>query len=55
MTDQPNTEHRTPSSGTVDLRHVADWLSGTVEIRVSRKVLLIGGVVLLILAGIALD
>lgn len=55
MTDQPNTEQRTPASGTVDLRHAADWLSGTVEIRVSRKVLLIGGIVLLILAGIALD
>lgn len=55
MTDQPNTDHRNTSSGPVDLRHIADWLSGRVEIQVSRKALLAGGAVLLGLAVLALD
>ena len=36
-----------------DLQRVGDWLAG--EVRVSRKVLVAGGVVILILLGIALD
>lgn len=43
MNDQPRT----------DLMRLRDWLSG--EVRISRAVLVAGGVLLLALAGIALD
>jgi hypothetical protein len=36
-----------------DLQRAGEWLSG--EVRVSRKVLVLGGVVMLVLLGVALD
>lgn len=42
-----NEHHKT------DLQRAGDWLSG--EVRVSRKLLVAGGLLLLILVGVALD
>jgi len=36
-----------------DLQRAGDWLSG--EVRVSRKILVAGGILLAILFGVALD
>ena len=38
-----------------DLQRAGDWLSGQVEIRVSRWFLVAAGLAVLVLAGIALD
>ena len=45
MSEQPQT----------DLQRAGAWLAQEVEIRVSRRILVAGGLVLLLLAGIALD
>ena len=38
-----------------EIRRFGDWLSGEVEIRLSRKILAMAGVVLLALIALALD
>ena len=45
MNDNPRSEYQ----------RAGEWLAAETEIRVSRKVLVIGGIVLLVLLGIALD
>lgn len=39
----------------IDIRRIGDWLSGEVEIRVSRKILAVAGLLLLVLIAVALD
>ncbi|WP_349359292.1 hypothetical protein [Stappia sp.] len=46
-------EHQHTETGRSDLQRAGDWLNG--DIRVSRKVLVAGGVLLLVLLGVALD
>jgi len=36
-------------------QHFTDWLSGEVQLRVPRKILLLGALAVLLLLGIALD
>lgn len=46
-------EHQQPETNRSDLQRAGDWLNG--ETRISRKVLVLGAVLLLILLGVALD
>ena len=47
-----NDHHRTPLR-TTDLQRAGAWLDG--EVRLSRKILVAGGLLVLVLLGIALD
>ncbi len=38
-----------------DLQRAGDWLSGEIEVRVSRKLIVAAGLVLLVLVGVAID
>ena len=51
MNDKNEITPNEPGHG--DLRRAGEWLSG--EVRVSRKLLVAGGLLLLILFGVALD
>ena len=44
-----------PTNTDTDIQRAGEWLSGETQIRVSRKILLAGGILLLVLLGIAID
>ncbi len=46
-------QHQPDVPQQTDLQRASEWLSG--EVKVSRKILVAGGVLLLVLLGVALD
>lgn len=55
MNDNQPTDTNTNTNTDTDLQRASEWLSGETQIRVSRKILVAGGILLLVLLGIAID